>query len=245
MPGDEGELFQEKTKYWRGRLSGGKGPEKWPGSHKSYPGAARITLPSPEKKVPCSLWSCLEQRRSIRHFRDQPLSAAILSLLLWASQGITAKKYGLPLRTAPSAGALYPIETYLSIQKVTDIPAGIYHYDVAAHALERLNSGQFGLQLSQAALDQHFIAEAAVVFIWTAIFARSSVKYRQRAYRYVYLDAGHIAQNLALAAVACDLGSCQVGAFYDEEVNLLLGVDGREESAIYLTAIGYPWTRKA
>lgn len=245
MPGDEGELFQEKTKYWRGRLAGGKGPEKWPGRYKNYPGAPRIALPLPEKKEPCSLWSCLEQRRSIRHFRDQPLSPAILSLLLWASQGITAEKSGFQLRTAPSAGALYPVETYLSIQKVMDIPPGIYHYDVASHALERLKSGQFGPQCSQAALDQHFLAEAAVVFIWTAIFARSSAKYRQRAYRYVYLDAGHIAQNLALAAVACDLGTCQVGAFYDEEFNLILGVDGREESTIYLTAVGYPWLRKA
>jgi SagB-type dehydrogenase family enzyme len=111
---------------------------------------------------------------------------------------------------------------------------------VAAHALEKLKSGSFNKQLARAALDQDFLAEAAVVFIWTAIFARSSWKYRQRAYRYIYLDAGHIAENLALAAVACHLGSCQVGAFYDEEINALLGLDGREESTIYLSAVGFP-----
>ena len=94
------------------------------------------------------------------------------------------------------------------------------------------------------ALDQRMAARANVVFIWTAIFQRSKWKYRQRAYRYCYLDAGHIVQNLALAAVALGLGSCQIAALYDDEVNALLGVDGVEESTIYMTVVGRPGQRR-
>jgi SagB-type dehydrogenase family enzyme len=142
------------------------------------------------------------------------------------------------LRVAPSAGALYPVETYLSVQKVEGIGQGIYHYNVRLHELDLLRSGDLRFDLARAALDQDFLAEAAVVFAWTAVFPRSKWKYQERAYRYVYLDAGHIAQNVALAAVALGLGSCQVAALFDEEVNALLGVDGKEESIIYMTAVG-------
>lgn len=240
MSEEIGRIFQEKTKYRRGQLGGLSRTEKWPGRYKRYPYAPRISLPPPQPPDKASLWDCISQRRSVRKFSSQPLSLEILSLLLWASQGITSREFGLELRAAPSAGALYPIETYLSVHRVNDLEPGIYHYDVAAHALEKIKRGDFCQAIARASLDQSFIAEAAVVFMWTALFARASWKYRQRAYRYIYLDAGHIAENLALAAVACKLGSCQIGAFYDEEINALLGIDGREESIIYLTVVGYP-----
>lgn len=240
MNDDFGRIFQEKTKYRRGQLGGLSRTEKWPGRYKRYPGVPRIILPSPEPGGKLSLWECLSRRRSIRSFKNLPLPLETLSLLLWACQGITAREFGFELRTAPSAGALYPIETYLSAHRINDLEPGIYHYDVTAHALEKIKDGDFSQAIARAALDQDFLAEAAVVFIWTALFARSSWKYRQRAYRYIYLDAGHIAENLALAAVACKLGSCQIGAFYDEEVNTLIGVDGQEESTIYLSAVGFP-----
>lgn len=240
MNDDFGRIFQEKTKYRRGQLGGLSRSEKWPGKYKHYPGVPRITLPFPEPASQPILWECLSQRRSIRSFKNLPLPLEILSLLLWACQGITARESGFELRTAPSAGALYPVETYLSVHQIKDLEPGIYHYDVIAHVLEKIKGGNFSQAIARAALDQDFLAEAAVVFIWTAIFARSSWKYRQRAYRYIYLDAGHIAENLALAAVACKLGSCQIGAFYDEEVNALIGVDGQEESTIYLSAVGFP-----
>jgi len=240
MNDEIGRIFQEKTKYRRGQLSGLSRTEKWPGRYKRYPGAERIVLPSPQPLDKTSLWECLSRRRSVRSFKNLPLPLETLSLLLWACQGITAREFGFELRAAPSAGALYPVETYLSVHLVKELEPGLYHYDVAAHALEKLKSGNFSQLLARAALDQDFLAQAASVFIWTAIFARSSWKYRQRAYRYIYLDAGHIAENLALAAVACHLGSCQVGAFYDDEINTLLGLDGREESVIYLSAVGFP-----
>jgi SagB-type dehydrogenase family enzyme len=151
---------------------------------------------------------------------------------------VTATQHGYALRTAPSAGALYPIETYVIVHAVETIAPGIYHYDVRAHALEQIKTGDFRLAVAQAALDQDMAYEAGLVFVWTALFQRSKWKYGQRAYRYVYLDAGHIAQNVALAAVALGLGSCQIGALYDDEVNALLGVDGKTESTIYMTVVG-------
>ncbi len=233
-------FFQEKTKYERSRLRHPGITETWPGRYKRYPGAPRISLTRPKIEDGPSLWSCLQKRRSVRFFKDRPVSPDILSLLLWASQGITEREGGLELRAAPSAGALYPVETYVSAQNVDNLPAGIYHYDVAGHALERIKTGNFGRELARAALDQNFLATASLVFIWTAIFARSAWKYRERACRYIYLDAGHLAENLALAAVACGLGSCQVGAFFDQEINSIVGVDGEKESTIYLGAVGYP-----
>ena len=115
---------------------------------------------------------------------------------------------------------------------------GIYHYAVETHDLEQLKQGDFRAAIARAALDQEIAYFANVVFVWTAIFERSKWKYKQRAYRYIYLDAGHCAQNVALGAVALGLGSCQIGALYDDEANALLGVDGLTESTIYMTVVG-------
>ncbi len=168
------------------------------------------------------------------------MAAEHLSQLLWATQGVTGGLMGIPLRACPSAGALYPVETYLFLHRVSGIAPGIYHYRVQSHALEVLRAGDFRGRIARAALDQDMAAEAAAVFAWTAVFARTRWKYGQRGYRYVYLDAGHIAQNLSLAAAGLGLGSCPIAALYDEEVNELLGVDGEEESVVYLSAVGHP-----
>ena len=236
-----GDRFQIETKYARGRLPGG--PLDWrrkPGTYKHYPEAPKVDLPPPKEKGGTPIWEAMGRRRSVRDYRRAPLQASELSQLLWASQGVTRRIGDYELRAAPSAGALYPVETYLSVQTVEGIDSGIYHYDVRGHALERLQAGDFRTGVADAALEQGFLAEAAVVFAWTAVFPRSKWKYRQRAFRYVYLDAGHIAQNVALAAVAMGLGSCQIAALYDDEVNAILGVDGKEESILYLTAVGRP-----
>jgi SagB-type dehydrogenase family enzyme len=182
----------------------------------------------------------LSQRRSQRRYQSTPLQEAELSQLLWASQGITQARQSHGFRAAPSAGALYPVETYLVINAVEGIEPGVYHYEIENHVLEQLKTGDFSAEIAQAALDQEMAARANVVFVWTGVFGRSKWKYKQRAYRYVYLDTGHITENLALAAVALGLGSCQIGALYDEEANALLGVDGVEESTIYMTTVGRP-----
>jgi len=163
-----------------------------------------------------------------------------LSYLLWACDGITRREKGYEFRTAPSAGALYPVETYVAANGVTGVIPGIYHYSVRHHALEQFRKGNLGEEVARAALDQGICASAPVVLFWTAIFERSRWKYGERAYRYVYLDAGHMAQNLALAAVSLGLGSCQIAATFDDEVNELLGADGEEESVLYMSVVGRP-----
>jgi len=241
MTEDFGDQFQTQTKHERDKLPGGG--LHWankPDTYKSYPGAWRLPLPSPQTAGGAGLWDALARRRSVRRFQDAPLTRAELSQLLWAAQGITLRAERYALRTAPSAGALYPIETYIVIHSVEHVEPGVYHYAVQAHELEQLRKGDYHVEAASAALDQAVAAQANVVFAWTAVFGRSKWKYRQRAYRYVYLDAGHIAANVALGAVALGLGSCQVGALYDDEANALLGVDGEEESTIYMTAVGRP-----
>ncbi len=132
------------------------------------------------------------------------------------------------------------METYLAVHNVAGVEPGIYHYAVEAHALEQLRAGDYRVETAAAALDQRIALACNMVFVWTAVFPRSKWKYKQRAYRYVYLDAGHMAQNVALAAVGLGLGSCQIAALYDDEANALLGVDGEDESVIYMTTVGRP-----
>ena len=238
---DIGDQFQQRTKYVRGEL-----PRRrldWsskPPTYKRYPGAPKFPLSEPVTQGGEPLWKVLHERRSERRFQDFPLQESELSQLLWASQGITREGRGVSFRTAPSAGALYPLETYVVVNDVEELEAGVYHYDVEHHQLEQLKRGDFGEDVASVALDQRMAAQASVVLIWTAVFERSKWKYGQRAYRYIYLDAGHVAQNTALAAVSLDLGSCQIGALYDGEANELLDIDGVEESTIYMTVVGRP-----
>jgi len=241
MPAEIGEEFHKKTKHSRTRLLGGR--LDWankPETYKKYPSAKTIPLSRefPTKSLP--MLDVLKKRRSVRSFFPKPLSIADLSFLLWASTGIQRKVHCYEFRTVPSAGALYPIETYLIINNVEDLEKGLYHYDIQAHALEELKVGSFSERIADAALGQEMIVDAPVVLIWTGVFERSKWKYAQRAYRYVYLDAGHIAQNLALSATSIGLGSCQIGAFFDDEINQIISIDGEEESVLYLSVVGHP-----
>jgi SagB-type dehydrogenase family enzyme len=138
----------------------------------------------------------------------------------------------------PSAGALYPIETYVVVNRVEGLSPGIYHFSVKKAQLVLITEGSLGQDCSRAALGQAIIEGAACIFVWTAMVERSKWKYRERAYRYIYMDAGHIGQNLYLAATALGLGCCTVGAFFDEEVDQLIGIDGKSEISVYLGAVG-------
>jgi len=236
-----GDTFQRKTKYRRGHLAGGR--LDWadrPATHKHYSSSKMISLSPVRTSGGPPIWDAMGQRRSVRRFALKPMEEHHLSQLLWAAQGTTALRHGNGFRTAPSAGALYPVETYIVANSIEGIEPGVYHYGVEKHELALLRAGDFKLEAARAALDQQMAMRANVVLAWTAVFQRAKWKYRQRAYRYVYLDAGHIAQNVALAAVALGLGSCQIAAIYDDEANALLGVDGIEESTIYMTVVGEP-----
>jgi len=228
-----GERFQEETKYFRPSAVSPL-PDQWPASFKPR----NIPLPSPSISVDPGFWEVLRKRRSLRDYREDPMSQQELANLLWATQGVTVKAPAPWFRTAPSAGALHPIDTYIVINRVKDLEAGIYRLNVAEFMLEFKKPGDFSVRIAAAALNQDIARSAAVVFVWVAVIQRSRQKYRQRAYRYIYLDSGHIAQNLYLAAAAMNLGCCAIAAFYDEEVNQIVGVDGTEETTVYLATIG-------
>lgn len=234
-----GDLFQEITKYHRDQMTGGHLDfASKPDIYKEYPDCVQVELPKPETDAGKGLWQILARRRSFRDFTSTPISASELSQLLWAAQGITADIGAYQLRSSPSAGALYPIETYQVINYVDGIERGIYHYNIRKHSLELIQRGNFGPRIAKAGLEQDILALASVVFVWTAVTHRCKWKYRQRAYRYIYLDAGHIGENVTLAAEGLNLGCCAVGALFDEEVNRLIMVDGKEETVIYIMAVG-------
>ena len=236
-----GDNFQKETKYIRNKIFGGN--LNWaikPEIYKSYPSSRIVKLPTEMQEVTIGFVEVLRRRKSIRDFLNQPLSKIDLAFLLWASSGIQRIEHGYEFRTAPSAGALYPIETYLAANNVRDVESGIYHYNIRNHLLEEITTGDFGETLAHATLDQKMCATASAVLIWTAVFGRSKWKYSQRAYRYIYLDAGHVAENLALAAASISCGSCHIGAFFDDEINSIVRIDGMEESAICLSVVGHP-----
>ena len=237
-----GDNFQHQSKYDRDTLQGRS--LDWankPPLYKQYPpDLERFQLKKPDRTGGQSLYALLQQRRSERNYRERALPEESLSQVLWAAQGITLATEYHQFRTAPSAGGLFPIETYCIINRVNGFKPGVYHYQVPYHTLVLLKEGSFGMALARAALGQQMINKASFNLVWTAMIERSKWKYEQRAYRYIYLDAGHIAQNAALAALSCGLGTCQVGAFFDDEVNDIIGVNGAGEFAIYMTAVGEP-----
>jgi SagB-type dehydrogenase family enzyme len=237
-----GDQYHQETKYHREQmLEGGLDWGHQPSPYKEFPYALKhfpLSPPNPTGGKP--LWEVIAKRRSIRDFSDRTITFAELSQLIWATQGVTANAWGFNFRASPSAGALYPIETYIIANQVKEIPSGLYHYQVKESQLILLKQGHLGSDICQAGLGQELLEEAACVFVWTAIIKRSKWKYRERAYRYIYMDAGHIGQNLYLAATAMNLGCCTIGAFFDEEVDRIIGVDGKEEISVYLGAVGLP-----
>jgi len=239
--GGIGDLYHQETKYRRESMPrDGLDWAHQPAPYKEFTHALnRFSIRPLDQKGGKPLWEAMAQRRSIRDFSNQSITFSELSQLIWATQGVTSRARGFDFRVSPSAGALYPVETYLVVSRVEEIPTGLYHYDVREAQLALLREGYFGSELSQAGLGQEMLEEAACVFVWTAVVGRSKWKYRERAYRYIYMDAGHIGQALYLSATALDLGCCTVGAFFDEEVDHMIGVDGKNELSVYLGAIGH------
>ncbi len=237
-----GERFQNETKYTPEILNGYMLDWKSiPEPFKEYKNAiARISLPEPKTSAgKANLWKLLLKRRTCRDYNTQAsLKLNDLAALLWATQGLTAQLGDTFFRTAPSAGGLYPVETYVCVRAVDGLEQGIYHFRPGDFDLEFLKKGDFSHALTEASLQQTVVLGAQATLIWSGLIARGRWKYRQRAYRYVYLDAGHVAQNLYLAGEALGLGICAVGAFYDDAVNHIVNLDGKEETVIYMATIG-------
>jgi SagB-type dehydrogenase family enzyme len=225
--------------YHRWSSVGYAGILKWggqPGRYKTYPEAERFPLPPPGGYRGLSVEEALDKRRSVRAYSGQPLSQEEFSRLLHAAQGITEPRR--QYRAAPSAGALYPIELYPVVHNVSGLEPGVYHYAVREHELELVRSGDFRTEIMGAGLWQEFMGTANVCFVLTAIFQRTRWKYKNRTYRYVAFEAGHIGQNLYLSATSMGLGACAVGAFHDEDLNTLLEIDGEEEESLYVITVG-------
>jgi SagB-type dehydrogenase family enzyme len=195
---------------------------------------ATIALPAPRLKGKISLEEALQNRRSIREYKSTPLKLYEVSQLLWAAQGITSDWGG---RTAPSAGALYPLEVYLVAGNVEGLDSGIYRYAPSGHQLVRVKVGDFRAKLSEAALNQSCVADAPISLVIIAIYERTTVKYGDRGIMYVHLEAGHAAQNICLQAVALGLGAVPVGAFEDQKVIDVIGMS-KNESPLYIIPVG-------
>lgn len=192
--------------------------------------AEKIVLPAPARSGRMSLEEALARRRSVREFSAQPLTTQQLGQLLWAVQGVTHPD---GYRTAPSAGALYPLEVYVATA------SGFFHYQPRRHELERRSERDLRHELCRAALEQESVREAPAVFLIAAVYARTAQKYGQaRSPRYVHLEAGHAAQSLLLQAVAMGLGGVPVGAFDDARVQRTLSLPG-DEQPLYLIPVGY------
>lgn len=216
---------------WSGLRWGAQPPQ-----YKVYPDAPRVVLPAPQN-MPISLLEAINRRRSLRDYTGEGISLEALSALLHAAQGITEPSY--PKRAAPSAGALYPMEIYAVVHRVEGLEPGVYHYAVREHALELVRAGDLRQDLTLTCLDQEHVYTAAVVFVLSAIFQREEWKYQGRAYRYILMEAGHIGQNIYLAATGLGLGACAIGAFYDDRLDALLGIDGEEEVSLYVLTVGH------
>jgi SagB-type dehydrogenase family enzyme len=233
-----GRAFHDNTKINLKNLFSPLWPfQSEPATAKKYKGLKVISLPNPNfTGIPFE--EALGKRRSIRNYAAEPITLLALSQLLFAAQGITGHEQGFALRSAPSAGALYPMEIYVVVMKVEGLKTGIYHYAAEPHAIELIKSGQFNGKLIEAALGQEMVGQAAVTFILASVFERATNKYGQRGFRYAYIEAGHISQNLFLQSASLGLGSVCVGAFFDDKINKLIGVDGKKEAAIYLHCVG-------
>jgi SagB-type dehydrogenase family enzyme len=185
----------------------------------------QIYLPSPSQKGDVSLEETIAKRRSIRHFTSEAISQLQLSQILWAAQGITDTR--LKYRSAPSAGATYPLEIFVVCGRngIEDMADGIYHYHIDSHSLALRYSGDVRLELAKAALDQEYIYEAPVDIIICAVYSRTLVGYGDRGERYVHIEVGHAGQNIYLQATALGLATVAIGAFDDERVGKVLGLD--------------------
>ncbi len=195
----------------------------------------KINLPAPELKGKISLEESLAKRRSIRSYKKEALNVIEISQLLWAMQGVTERNWGL--RTAPSAGALYPLEVYVVAGNVQNLESGIYKYLPDEHSIVKILSGDKRKDLYKSALQQESILEAPVVFVIAAVFERTAIKYGNRSERYVYIEAGHSCQNLLLQATSLNLGAVPIGAFYDDRVKEVINLE-KNEKPIYIIPVG-------
>lgn len=238
-----GREFMEKTKYaFIGRSDQQNGIPQPPLELPADPGRPFIDLPEPALITipPADLRTTIEQRRSVRHYVHKSLSQDELSFLFWCTQGVK-QVYGsqATFRTVPSAGARHAFETFLLINDVAGLEPGLYRYLALSHRLQQMDTDpELSHRITRACFDQQFILRCGAVFLWTAVPYRMTWRYGERGYRDLHLDAGHVCQNLYLAAGAIGCGVCAIAAFDDDAMADLLGIDGENQFLIYLATVG-------
>ncbi len=207
-------------------------------NHKKMHG--EIALPSPSTKGTMSVEEALNTRRSIRDYTGRALTLEQVSQLLWATYGVTKPSaFGKGFKTAPSAGATYPLEIYLLAGNVENLQSGLYRYNPDKNTIKLEKTGDMRKSVASAALGQRMLEEAPASIVFSAIYKRTTVRYGKRGEeRYVCMDLGHAAQNTYLQATAMNLGTCAIGAFNDDELQKILALPA-EEKILYLMPVGY------
>lgn len=253
MYGSLSQVFHENTKQFLSALQINERKRLFPFyenilesiNFKSYPRFKKIELQKTFPRGRPSIQKTILNSRPVVKFGAKTLTLKEISEILFYSAGITYKKKGeskevwdKSTRSYPSIGARYPLELYLVVLRSSGVKAGIYHYNIKYNALELISEGDFTNQIIHTTHDQEWIRNASMVVLISAIFKRTEIKYGDRGYRYVLLEAGHLAQNMYLIATSMNLGCCTVGEFLDDELNKLLDLDGTYESVLYIVVVG-------
>ncbi len=240
MGGAIGAEFIEGTKY-RYLPPAGQQMGVWPPGLEAKLAikGARVGLANPHE-IKNAVKECIDGRRSVRDYSGEALTAEELSYLLWCTQGVKSREGGLhTMRTVPSAGARHALETFVLASRVEGLERHVYRFRALEHELEEYVVEEGAAErVVKACFGQEMVGEAAAVFVWAADIERMTWRYSQRGYRYIFLDAGHVCQNLYLAAEAIGCGCCAIGAFDDDAMNEILGLDGKRQFVIYMGAVG-------
>jgi SagB-type dehydrogenase family enzyme len=245
------EIFHENSKLRRasdGRMIGpgvkGLQPNElaYAESHgsKMYRCAPTVPLADGLPMLAVPLEQALRSRRSIRDYSGEAVAFASLSRILDLSYGVSDAGTVFARRTAPSAGALYTNDLYAVALNVDGLEPGLYHYQPAARSVERLRQGDLRREVADAVLYPEVVVNAAAIFVIAAVFQRARVKYGERGYRYAFLDAGHIAQNIYLVSTALGLGALALGGFLDDQMSDLVDMNGVDEAVVYVVTVGRP-----
>jgi len=241
------ELFSENSKLarWYETVSDAEERARLVSLYESLPYTALpvIALPRRLPVLDTPLSKAIESRASFREMRGETIALGHLSAILQSGYGVsdrtdTREKCERKLRVVPSAGALYPLELYVHVKRVHNLAQGLYHYHPPAHNLRLLRMGDFSREISEALIQETIPSAASFIILITAMFERSVFKYGDRGYRYIMLEAGHVAQNINLASEALGLGALNIGGFFDSDIDRLLGLDGSLHSSVYLIAVG-------
>jgi SagB-type dehydrogenase family enzyme len=234
-----GERFHHETSFGH---DGYKGPAYWGERiplYKKYPDSDKVKLPKSDYNG-ITVEKAIDKRLSTRDFSGKQISLKELSRLLISGNGITHSSHGFNMRSAPSGGALYPIETYIIVWNVESLKNGLYHFQVADSSLELIKSGDFQKFCYKTTHEQEAAGAGVMAIILTSRFDRITKKYSDRGYRYAYIEAGAICENIYIQATSLGLGTVVIGAFNDDMLNEFLEIDGIKEAAILLMPVGRP-----